>query len=154
MLEFGGYCGYSAVLIGSLLPEGGKLISIEINPVYAAIATKIIEFAGLAHKVSVHVGDVPDALHILAAEHGTGSVDAVFIDHWKDLYLRDLHNLENSHLLHVGSCVMADNIIYPGAPQYLEYVQTSPRYKTVLHESKLEYSTDRDAVAVSIVREI
>lgn len=30
-LEIGTYCGYSAVRIGRLLPEGGKLISIEIS---------------------------------------------------------------------------------------------------------------------------
>lgn len=80
--EFGGYCGYSAVLFGSLLPAGSKFISIEINPVYAAIATKIIEFAGLADKVEVLVSDVPAALAEVRERFGEGSLDLAFIDHW------------------------------------------------------------------------
>jgi catechol O-methyltransferase len=152
VLEFGGYCGYSAVLIGSCLPPDAKLISIEINPVYAAIATKIIEFAGLESKVSVLVADVTTALPAIVAEHGAGSVDAVFIDHWKDRYLPDLKNLESSKLLHVGSVIIADNILYPGAPEYLKYVSDEPKYATKLHHSSLEYSKDVDAVAVSIVQ--
>lgn len=151
-LEFGGYCGYSAVLLGSLLPGGSRLISIELNPTYAAIATKIIEFAGLGEKVSVMVSDVESALPRIAEREGKGSVDLVFIDHWKDRYLPDLRNLEASGLLHVGSTIVADNIIYPGAPDYLAYVTTSPRYRTVVHDTLLEYSKDRkDAVTVSTV---
>ena len=39
-MEIGAYCGYTAVRIGRLMPEGGKLVSIEIDPLFAAIATK------------------------------------------------------------------------------------------------------------------
>jgi catechol O-methyltransferase len=154
MLEFGGYCGYSAVLIGSHLPPGARLISMEINPVFAAIATKIIEHAGLADRVQVWVGDIPALMPRVREEcGGPGCVDAVFIDHWKELYLPHTRALEASGLLHVGSTLIADNIIYPGAPDYLAYVQSAPeRYRTVVHEAHLEYSaTARDAVAVSQV---
>ena len=40
-LELGSYCGYSAVAIGRLLPPGAQLVSVEIDPLYAAIATKV-----------------------------------------------------------------------------------------------------------------
>lgn len=155
VLEFGGYCGYSAVLIGAALPPGGKLVSIEINPVSAALATKVVEHAGLAGAVTVMVSDVPAALDALLAAHGTGSVDAVFIDHAKECYLRDLHGLEARRLLRVGSLLVADNILYPGAPDYLAYVTSSPAYATVTHDTHLEYCADsRDVVAVSTVREL
>ncbi len=39
-MELGTYCGYSAIRIGRLLPPGGKLVSVEVDPLYAAIATK------------------------------------------------------------------------------------------------------------------
>eukprot|EP01048_Picozoa_sp_COSAG05_P013661 COSAG05_NODE_1475_length_4782_cov_16.988682_1_plen_157_part_00 len=52
-LEVGTYCGYSAVLIGRNLPEGGTLLSVEKDPLFSAIATKIIEFAGLVRTVRV-----------------------------------------------------------------------------------------------------
>lgn len=44
-MELGTYCGYSAVRIGRLLPPGAQLVSIEIDPLYAAIATKARERA-------------------------------------------------------------------------------------------------------------
>lgn len=47
---------YSAVLIGSTLPEGGHLYSIEKEPLFAAIATKVVEFAGLRDKVTILIG--------------------------------------------------------------------------------------------------
>ena len=40
-MEIGAYCGYTSVRLGRLIPKGGKLISIEIDPLYAAIATKV-----------------------------------------------------------------------------------------------------------------
>lgn len=151
-VEYGGYCGYSAVLIASLLPPEARLISIEINASYAAIATKIIEFAGLAHKVRVVVEDVERYLPRLMASHGEGCVDLLFIDHWKQLYLPHMRATEASKLLHRGSVIVADNIIFPGAPDYLAYMQASPAYATRVHEAHLEYKTDvRDAVAVSRV---
>jgi len=143
------------VLIGALLPAGARFISIEINPIFAAIATKIVEHAGLSDRVQVRVGAVADVLPGLAAELGPGSVDLVFVDHWKDRYLPDLLNLQRSGLLRVGSVVVGDNIYFPGAPDYLRYVQTDAAscYTTVLHETRLEYSKDvKDAVAVSTVK--
>lgn len=46
VLELGTYCGYSAVRIGRLLPEGAKLVSIEIEPLFAAIASKVRKVNG------------------------------------------------------------------------------------------------------------
>ena len=40
-MEIGSYCGYTAVRMGRLLPPGGRLISVELDPLYAAIATKV-----------------------------------------------------------------------------------------------------------------
>lgn len=40
-MEIGGYCGYTAVRIGRLMGEG-KLVSVEIDPLFAAIATKVV----------------------------------------------------------------------------------------------------------------
>jgi len=150
MLEFGAYCGYSAVRIARLLPEDAKLYSIEYNPHYAAIATKIIEHAGLQHKVKVIVGTVEEKLGTLKAKYGVEKVDMIFIDHWKIFYLPDIKRVEAAKLLRKGTVVVADNIITPGAPDYLKYVQTSPNYETTVHNTTLEYSHFPDAVAVSL----
>lgn len=56
-LELGTYCGYSTVRIARLLPPGTKLITLEFNPDYAAVARQIIEYSGLQDKVRVLLTD-------------------------------------------------------------------------------------------------
>ncbi len=59
--------------------------------------------------------------------------------------------LEEVGLIKSGTMIVADNIINPGAPDYLEYVQNNPNYTTEMHEAMLEYKENtRDAVAISI----
>lgn len=68
------------------------------------------------------------------------------------MYLRDLHNLESHHLLHPGSTIVADNVLTPGAPNYLKYIQSVPdKYANVIHETTLEYSSEKDWVVVTQV---
>lgn len=51
LLELGAYCGYSAVRMARLLLPGARLLTIELNPDYAAITQRMVEFAGLQDKV-------------------------------------------------------------------------------------------------------
>ena len=51
VLELGTYCGYSAVRIASMLPPNARLITLEFNPVFAAIARQVIAWAGVEDKV-------------------------------------------------------------------------------------------------------
>ena len=55
VLELGTYCGYSTVRIASLLPPHAKLITLEFNPDFAAIARQVIAWAGLEEKVKQEV---------------------------------------------------------------------------------------------------
>ncbi|MBN3317973.1 COMT methyltransferase, partial [Atractosteus spatula] len=40
--------------IARLLPPGARLITLEFNPAYAAVARQVIAWAGLEHKVAHH----------------------------------------------------------------------------------------------------
>uniref|UniRef100_A0A9L0RLJ0 catechol O-methyltransferase n=1 Tax=Equus caballus TaxID=9796 RepID=A0A9L0RLJ0_HORSE len=51
LLELGAYCGYSTVRMARLLPPGARLLTIEINPDYAAITQRMLDFAGLQDRV-------------------------------------------------------------------------------------------------------
>lgn len=53
LLELGAYCGYSAVRMARLLPPGGRLFTMEINPDFAAITQQMLDFAGLQDKVQL-----------------------------------------------------------------------------------------------------
>jgi len=152
-VEFGAYCGYSAVRTGRLLPPGGHLFSIEFNPLFAAIATKVVEFAGLSDRVTVVIGSAESQLPLLRTKHNVFHIDMLFIDHWKDLYLPDLRRVEEQGYLRKGSVVIADNILFPGAPEYAAYVRNSPRYSSEFFESTLEYTASvKDGIEVSVVQ--
>ena len=73
----------SALRIARLLPKGGHLYSIEIDALNAAIATKIIEFAGLRDSVTFIVGVVETKAESLKSKYGLDHVDLVFLDHEK-----------------------------------------------------------------------
>jgi catechol O-methyltransferase len=46
--------------------------------------------------------------------------------------------------------VIADNIIMPGAPGYLEYVRSHPKFSSKLRESHLEYNENtKDGIEIS-----
>ena len=48
--------------------------------------------------------------------------DFVFLDHDKDTYIIDLKLLESRGWLTPSCTIVADNVVFPGAPGYLEYV--------------------------------
>jgi len=133
MIELGGYVGYSAILFSSELLEdpAARYYSFEINEGYAKIARQLIQLAGLEHKVTIVVGRAANSLAEIARtweekKHAYVSVGFVFIDHWKNLYVPDLRVLESLNLIAPGTVIAADNIYFPGAPDYVKYVQGSP----------------------------
>jgi predicted O-methyltransferase YrrM len=85
-----------------------------------------------------------DALKTLAAL--TGEFDFVFIDALKEDYLKYLKLIEPR--LKTGAVVVADNVIKSAKKMkdYLDYVQTSPNYDTVIVRSSMEKD---DGMAIS-----
>jgi catechol O-methyltransferase len=156
-LELGAYVGYSALRIARLLPAGGRLISVELNPANAEIARRMTAHAGVAARVTFVEGFLADGGKTLAhlaeaAGFGPGTLDLVFLDHDKDAYLPDLQRILDAGWLHPGSVVIADNVGFPGAPAYAEYMQAEEggRWHTRVHETHAEYqSLIRDRVLES-----
>ncbi|XP_070484177.1 catechol O-methyltransferase isoform X1 [Equus przewalskii] len=140
LLELGAYCGYSAVRMARLLPPGARLLTIEINPDYAAITQRMLDFAGLQDRVTVVLGASQDIIPQLKKKYDVDTLDVVFLDHWKDRYLPDTLLLEECGLLRKGTVLLADNVIVPGAPDFLAHVRGSGRFECTHFSSYLEYS--------------
>ena len=101
-VEVGSLFGYSAILIASSLPRGGRLTCVEQNPFLAWMVEANVGQAGLGDRVTVVAGN---ALRVLPRLRGP--VDFVFIDAEKDEYLRYLRAVEPR--LTTGALVVADN---------------------------------------------
>ncbi|XP_016411750.1 catechol O-methyltransferase-like [Sinocyclocheilus rhinocerous] len=149
-LELGTYCGYSTVRIARLLSPGSKLITVEFNPDFAAVARQIIAYAGLQDKVTVVEGPSGDLIPKMKERFGIKSFDFVFLDHWKDRYVPDTKLLEDCGLLRKGTVLLADNVICPGAPEYLKYVKNSAHYESQYYKSNLEYTKVEDGLEKSV----
>jgi catechol O-methyltransferase len=146
VLELGAYVGYSALRMARRLPLGGCVFSVEFNPSNAAIARRVIEHAGASARIKVVVGSIGDGgktVKALEDEHGftRGSLDFVFIDHAKDVYLPDLRQILDAGWLHQGSVVVADNVGVPGAPEYKAYMdaEEGKGWHTKAHKTHVEY---------------
>jgi len=129
MIELGGYVGYSAILFGDVLRSvgGKKYISLEINPEMAGVAGVLIDLAGLRDFVSIIIGPSNQSLiRLVQVEKSIQQIEFLFIDHWQELYLPDLWVVEELGILKEGvSVLLADNVLFPGAPKYLEWVRAS-----------------------------
>ncbi len=77
VVEVGTLVGYSTIHMARALPADGHLWTVEFEPRHAELARGNLAAAGLADRVSVHVGAGLDVLPTLV-EHGP--FDAVFID--------------------------------------------------------------------------
>jgi catechol O-methyltransferase len=148
LLELGTYCGYSGLRMARVMPPGARLCSIEFNADNAAIARRIWRHAGIGDELTVVVGTLGDGggtVQRLRSEHGfdEGAVDFVFIDHDKDAYLPDLELMLAERWLHPGSIVVADNVRFPGAPEYRAYMQSqqSTTWNTTEHPTHVEYQS-------------
>jgi catechol O-methyltransferase len=148
VLELGTYCGYSGLRVARLLGDGARLVSIEFNADNAAIARRIWDHAGVGDRLGVVVGTLGDGgttAERLESEHGltAGSLDLVFIDHDKKAYLPDLELIVTRGWLHAGSVVVADNIKFPGAPEYRKHMRETEgkQWRSVEHSTHAEYQT-------------
>ena len=156
VLELGTYCGYSALRMAVAAPTA-QIVSIEFNAANAEIARRILDHADVGRRVTIVVGTLGDGgktIDALRTAHGFGarSIDLVFIDHAKEAYLPDLQRILEQNWLRPGALVVADNIKFPGAPEYRAYMTENEgkRWRTIEHETHVEYqSVIKDLVLVS-----
>lgn len=103
-VEVGTLAGYSAAWIARALPGSGVLHTFEYESKHAKVAHRNLEKAGVASKVTIHVGAAADKLPDI---EGEGPFDFVFIDADKVSYPKYLKwAVTNTR---PGAIVVADN---------------------------------------------
>ena len=149
ILEIGTLHGYSAILMANMLPDDGKLITMEKDTNLFGIAIKNVEDAGLSHVIEVINTDGLNGIPQLQNQ----KFDLMFLDAIKSDYLKYLKLAEENNLLNNKVVIVADNVLlYENEMQdYLEYVRASGKYRSQSTRTTLEFTKNvDDALEVSI----
>ena len=111
ILEVGTLGGYSTIWLARALPEGGRLITLEIERRHAEVALKNIERAGVASRVELRLAPAAESLAALVTEEAE-PFDLIFIDADKPnnpVYLEWALQLARP-----GTVLIVDNVIREG----------------------------------------
>ena len=108
-LEVGTFTGYSSICIARGLSIDGHLTCCDINDEWTSVAQKYWEKAGLADRISLHLGPAIDTLRALPLEE---TFDVAFIDadkggflgYWREVVPR----------VRPGGLIMVDNTFSHG----------------------------------------
>lgn len=156
ILEIGALGGYSGTWLARALPEGGKLITLEVSQKHTEVVRAAFARAGLSDRTEVRVGPAAELLPALQSE---APFDMFFIDANKDGYPTYLDWALK--LARPGSIIVADNNIRYGKPfqeqpegdnadvaAYNQRIATDPRLRSIL----LPMDDDgMDGFAISVV---
>jgi predicted O-methyltransferase YrrM len=111
ILEIGTLAGYSTIWLARAVPAGGRVVTLEANPMHADIARANLTRAGVADRVDIRLGKALETLPQLAVEK-QDPFDFAFID-------ADRMNLAEYFdwavkLAHAGSVIIVDNVVRKG----------------------------------------
>ncbi len=162
ILEIGTLGGYSAICLARALPAGGRLVTLELNPLHAEVARANIARAGLAERVEVRVGPGVASLAHLAAE-GVPPFDLIFIDADKLNYVAYLEG--SLPLARPGALIIADNVVRHGrildpgddanavgAQRFNERLAAEPRLSAIVLQTV--GSKGHDGFAIAVVNDV
>ncbi len=111
ILEVGTLGGYSTIWLARGLPEGGQVVTLELEPHHAEVAAANIAAAGLTARVDIRIGPAVATLDAMAAA-GEAPFDLVFVDADKPsnpAYLRAALALSRP-----GTVLVFDNVVRDG----------------------------------------
>jgi caffeoyl-CoA O-methyltransferase len=107
ILEIGTFTGYSSISMALNLPEGGRIVSLDVNEETTAVARRYAEEAGVADRIEYRVGSALEELQNL-----DGPFDLVFIDADKESYVDYYENVLPK--LSERGFIVADNVLWSG----------------------------------------
>ena len=108
IVDIGTFTGYSALAMAEVLPESGKLLTIEHNTEHAKIAQDFFDRSPDGFKIALCIGEALDILKTLP----DAKTDLVFIDADKRNY--SAYYEESMRILRDGGLILADNALWYG----------------------------------------
>lgn len=111
-LEVGVFTGYSALTVALALPEGGRVVGLDLSAEYTQVAERYFEEAGLRQRLDLRLGPAIQTLDILLAEGHSRSFDFAFLDAEKTEY--EAYYERALRLLRPGGLIAVDNVFRNG----------------------------------------
>lgn len=130
ILEVGTATGFSALLMSEVMPEDGRIITIEKYEKRIPLALENFRRAGMSDRIELIPGDAMDVLASLE-----GSFDFIFMDAAKGQYINFFP--EVMRLLAPGGMLVSDNILQDG--QLVESHYGVIRRNRTIHNRMREY---------------
>lgn len=109
VLEIGTFTGYATLCFAAGMPEDGVIDTVEIEDELEGIQSEFFARSPHAHKIRRHTGSALEVVPTLGE-----SYDLVFIDGDKREYPDYYRMLLDGGLVHSGSYILADNILWYG----------------------------------------
>lgn len=111
-LEVGTFTGYSALSVALALPEGGRVVALDISREYTDRARRFWNEAHMERRIDLRIGPAVESLDRMAADH-EGPFDMAFIDADKSNY--DVYYERALELVRPGGVIALDNMLWSGA---------------------------------------
>ncbi len=108
IVEVGTFTGYSALAMAEVLPENGRILTIEHNQDYAKLAQNFFDRSPGGFKITLRVGEALEILKMLPE----AETDLVFVDADKQNY--SAYYRESMRILRNGGFMLADNALWYG----------------------------------------
>jgi caffeoyl-CoA O-methyltransferase len=145
ILELGTATGYSTIFLGrGCRPQGGRVLSLELDAKMAARALANLAQAGLGEHVEVRGGE---ALALMAEL--SGPFDLIFMDIDKESYLPALDHCQR--LLKVGGLLIVDNVGFAAADPFNREIFRRPQWRAVHLLAHLpRHSPEKDALSLAV----
>lgn len=109
VLEIGTFTGYATLCFAAGMPEDGVIDTVEIEDELEGIQSEFFARSPHAHKIRRHTGSALEVVPTLGECY-----DLVFIDGDKREYPDYYRMLLGGGLVHSGSYILADNILWYG----------------------------------------
>ncbi len=131
VLEIGTFTGYSALSMAAGLADGAVLHTIEVDDELEPLAQSYFDRSPHGQKIRLHIGSALDIAPTLGCRF-----DLVFIDgdkrEYPDYYRMLMGDSGGEPLVHSGSVLIADNILWSG--KVLQPVARNDRHTQALIE--------------------
>jgi caffeoyl-CoA O-methyltransferase len=111
-LEVGTFTGYSALSVALALPDGGRVVALDVSKEYTDRARRYWNEAGMDMRIDLRLGPGLDSLDRMIAD-GEGPFDMAFIDADKTNY--DGYYERALQLVRQGGVIALDNMLWSGA---------------------------------------